>query len=122
MGYSCCGKLRKPKIWLKASIGDLVGIAFLGSFFGGIYIFIGWALSAGLWASIEAGEFGNRTWYGARNGTGFLIVLFLLVKGMPVFLRVLSLFVDYKLRVESKCNICGDEKLLIDLPTKADPF
>lgn len=106
----------------RASLGDLIGLVFLGGFFGGIYVLIGWAVSAGLWASIESGKIGDRTLFGVREGTGLVVVLFLLVKGMPIFLHILSFFVDYRLKIEGRCKICGDERLLVDAPSKADPF
>ena len=122
MDLKCCGKFRKPNTVFKASFADLVGIIFLGGFFGGVYLLIGWAVSAGIWASIESGEFGNRTYFRAREGTGLLIALILLVKGIPIFLRVLSYFVNYRLIIQGRCRVCGDQKMLVDAPDKSDPF
>ncbi len=106
----------------KASFADLLGILFLGGFFGSIYLLIGWAVSAGLWASIESGDIGSRTYFGAREGTGLLVALILLVKGIPIFLKILSYFVNYRLRIRGECKICGENRLLLDAPDKSDPF
>ena len=118
----CCGKFLKPSVLFRASSADLLGILFLGGFFGGIYLLIGWAVSAGLWASIESGEIGSRTYFDAREGTGLLVALILLVKGMPIFLKILSYFVNYQLRIHGTCRVCGDKRLLVDAPDKSDPF
>jgi len=122
VNLKCCGKFLKPRVSFKASFADLLGILFLGGFFGGIYLLIGWAVSAGLWASIESGEIGSRTRFGAREGTGLLVALFLLVKGMPIYLKILSYFVNYQLRIRGECKVCGDKRLLLDAPDKSDPF
>ncbi|MGY0216492.1 hypothetical protein ACWJJH_03775 [Endozoicomonadaceae bacterium StTr2] len=108
-----------------ASSGDLIGIVFLALFFGGIYFLIGWAVLSALVSSLETGAFGEITWYGfypVREGGGVLLLLFGLIKGIPIFLKVLTFFVNYKLTLKSICSICGDEKSHIDLPDKKDPF
>ncbi len=122
MKYRCCRKFRYPRLSFKASTADVIGIVFLGGFFGGILYLIGWAVFTALMSSIETGEFGDRTWYGARQGAGYLMILIALIKGTPIFLKTLTFFVNFKLRVGSTCRSCGNEVIYIDLPTKEDPF
>lgn len=122
MNYRCCGKVKWPKIWFRASFIDFIGIVFVGAFFIGVYLLVGWVVSVALWSAIESGEFGNRTWYGARQGTGALIALILLMRGMPIFFKILTFFVNYQLKVETRCRACGTKQMLVDLPTKEDPF
>jgi len=122
MKYRCCRKFRHPKVFFRASIADLIGIIFLGGFFGGIFYLIGWGVFAALMSSVETGEFGDRTWYGVRQGAGYLVILVALIKGAPIFLKILSFFVNFKLKITSNCNSCGNEVIHIDLPTEEDPF
>lgn len=122
MKYRCCNRIKKPIIFFRANLGDLVGILFLGGFFGGIFYLIGWAVFAALMSLIDSGEFGNRTWYGARQGVGYLVVLIFLIKGVPVFLKILSLFINFKLKLTATCSSCGNESVHLDLPTDKDPF
>ncbi len=122
MKYRCCNSFRRPAISFRASPLDLFGIIFLGGFFGGIFYLIGWGVFSALMSSVGSGEFGERTWYGARQGAGYLVILIALVKGAPIFLRILSFFVNFKLKISSTCKQCGSEANHIDLPTVQDPF
>lgn len=122
MKLQCCNKLRRPKVSFKANKGDLIGIVFLGGFFGGILFLIGWLTIALMISAISSGDFGERTWTGSRSGMGYILVIFLIYKATPYFFKILSFFVDYKLRVSSTCSVCGDKAEHVNLPSKADPF
>jgi len=89
-------------------------------------LLIAWGLTAALWSSFLSGEFREyRRVYGipiSRNGSSLVTGLMALVIVIPIFLRVLTFFVDYKLKVETYCRICGSRKIVVDLPDKEDPF
>jgi len=126
MNYRCCGKIVKPKVRFKANPADIFGIVIVGGFFLVILLLIAWGLTAALWSSILSGEFGERRRiYGIftlRNGSSLVTGLMALVIVIPIFLRVLTFFVDYKLKIETHCRICGNRKIVVDLPDKEDPF
>jgi len=122
MKYRCCNKILRPKFSFQASIGDLIGIIFLGGFFGGIFYLIGWSLFSSLMSSFESGELGERSSFGVRQGMGNLVFLICLIKGLPIFLKILTFFVDYRLIIKAICKGCNKEHIYVDEPTKADPF
>lgn len=122
MNLRCCNRIRHPKVSFRASVGDIIGIFFLGGFFGGILFLVGWVVFYALWSSIDTGEYGSRAWYGIRHGVGYLVLLIAIIKIAPTFMKILSFFVNYRLKISSNCQICNDEQVHVDLPTKADPF
>ena len=126
MNYRCCGKITWPKIRFRANPADLFGIAIVGGFFLVVFLLIAWGLTAALWSSMLSGEFGERRQvYGIftlRTGYGIVSGLMAFAIAMPIFLRVLTFFVDYKLIVETHCRLCGNRKIVVDLPDKEDPF
>ncbi|MFG1497873.1 hypothetical protein ABMA57_14675 [Saccharospirillum sp. HFRX-1] len=126
MNYRCCGKISRPKVHFKANPADVFGIAIVGGFFLVVLLLIAWGLTAALWSSMLSGEFGeHRRVYGIfilRSGSGLITGLMALVIVIPIFLRVLTFFVDYKLIIETHCRLCGSRKIVVDLPDKEDPF
>lgn len=119
----CCNKLKRPTFSFKASIGDLIGILFLGGFFGGILFLIAWAVAALTIQSLASGEFWDDRRIGRGTvGSTYVIALGFILLAVPKLLKLLSFFVNFKLKFSTTCKRCNHEQVLLDLPTGKDPF
>lgn len=121
MNMKCCNKWLVPKIDFNASIVDIVGLTILLSFFLSIAVLIAYAASGILVGQIEDGTFGDRYYFG-RTGAGSLLLFYGLYKLLPKFINACSYLVNYKLKINSVCNICNKQHLNINMPSNNDPF
>ncbi len=119
MPYKCCNKIRRPKLFFRASIGDMIGILFLGGFFGSILFLIGWAFFSAM--ASEINDYGKDS-FDVRAVAAYLLFIALIIKALPYFFKLLSFFIDFKLTYKTVCNQCNKEIIKLDLPTKNDPF
>ncbi|BCE00087.1 hypothetical protein [Marinicellulosiphila megalodicopiae] len=125
MKIKCCGKILIPKINIKASVLDFIGLSFFLSFFLSILWFVLYLatlsfleeLSNGtLFEPIEA--FG----FELRNTPFIFFALFVTYKLLPKFLHACSFFINYRIKIFNKCRVCQVKSIILDLPTDKEPF
>lgn len=121
----CCERYYWPRVKLRASPVDLIGLGVFLILFFSVLAGISYLIVSIIWASIEEGTFLQRRWVygiGVREGVTPIVILFCMYCSLPKFLHVCSFFVNYKIRVSTLCKECGKEKVKFIAPSENEPF